>query len=200
MSASPLIVAFHGYGQDADDALAEVRKIPGASRWRIVSVQALHRFYTRDQSKIVGSWLTRQDRELGIADNVEYVDRVIDELFGPADPDDTPNRLVFVGFSQGASMAYRAAMLGRHRACGIIALAGDIPPELGVVEQKWPPVLLGAGRVDEWYAEGKLNADISFLESRGVSYDLCRFAGGHEWTDEFRDAAGRWLAARAHGP
>ena len=45
------IVGFHGYGQNADTMLDELRRIPGADAWRLVSVQALHRFYTRNDQR-----------------------------------------------------------------------------------------------------------------------------------------------------
>jgi hypothetical protein len=59
-------VAFHGYGQTAEDVLNEVRAIPGAAGWRLASVQALHRFYTRADQRVVASWMTRQDREQAV--------------------------------------------------------------------------------------------------------------------------------------
>ena len=188
-SSSRLLVACHGYGQSAETMLADVRRIPGADRWRIASVQALHRFYARDSTTVLASWMTRQDRELAIADNVAYVDRVLDELApDPATP------IVFLGFSQGVAMAYRAAMFGRYRAAGVIALAGDIPPDVLAAEGRdWPPILIGAGDRDTWYTPAKVAADVAALDARGVSHQVVRFAGGHLWTDEFRQAVGREL-------
>jgi predicted esterase len=188
------LVAFHGYGQSADDALSAVAAIPGSSGWHIAAVQALHRFYSRGDEKVIASWMTRQDREIAIADNVEYVDRVVEHVASSvADP------LVYVGFSQGAAMAYRAARLGRHRAAGVIALGGDIPPEIKTASDSrpWPPVLIGAGDAETWYTAAKVRADETFLESRRVAHEIVRYRGGHGWTDEFRAAAGRWLARAA---
>ena len=139
-STAGLIVVLHGYGQSAADAFADVRLIPGIERWRVVAPQALHRFYTRDHQKVVASWMTREDREKAIADNIEYVGRVIDRVGAGGAP------IVFTGFSQGASMAYRAALLGRHPAAAVIALGGDIPPEVraraetGGATAPWPAV------------------------------------------------------------
>jgi predicted esterase len=189
-AASPagLLVAFHGYAQSADETLQEIAKIPGAAAWTVAAVQGLHRFYHRNSEKVIASWMTRQDRDDAIADNVAYVDRAI-EAVGAAGP------IVFVGFSQGASMAYRAAMLGTHRAAGIIALGGDIPPELktATFSRPWPLVLIGAGERDTWFTANKAHADAAFLETSQAPHAVVRFAGGHEWTDEFRAAAGRWL-------
>ena len=187
-SAAGVLVVFHGYGQSADELVGDVRRIPGAEAWTVASVQGLHRFYNRNSEKVIASWMTRQDRDDAIADNIGYVDRAIDAV-GAQGP------IVFVGFSQGASMAYRAALLGSHRSAGIIALGGDIPPELksGDTLRPWPAVLLGAGERDTWFTPAKVDADAAFLAAHQVPHDVVRFAGGHEWTDEFRDAVGRWL-------
>lgn len=94
-------------------------------------------------------------------------------------------------------MAYRAALMGTHPVAGIIALAGDIPPELTAGApplQPWPGVLIGVGDKEEWYSPDRVDADRAFLESRGVPHTIERFDGGHEWTDAFRAAAGQFLA------
>src|SRR5688572_27516505 len=65
----PLLVGFHGYAESADAHLDAVARIPGIERWLTVAVQALHPFYTRDQ-RVVANWMTRQDREFAIADNI----------------------------------------------------------------------------------------------------------------------------------
>ena len=186
-----LLVACHGYAQNADIMLDDARRIPGVTEgWRLASVQALHRFYARGDQTVVASWMTRQDRDLAIADNLAYLHRAV-EAAGGTDA----RMIVFLGFSQGAAMAYRAAMCGRYRAAGIIALGSDIPPDVQVdIDRPWPPVLVGAGVRDAWYAE-RVAADEQFLTSRGVAHEIVRFDGGHEWTDEFRLTAGQWLNA-----
>jgi predicted esterase len=200
-----LLVVFHGYAQSAEIALADAAAIPGvAEHWHVVAIQALHRFYAKDE-RVVASWMTRQDRDEAIADNVAYVDRVVaGEIArrvnrGPVRTSDR-HPLVFLGFSQGASMAYRAALLGQHPAAGVVALGGDIPPEVRdageAARQPWPSVLIGAGTHDAWFA-GRLGEDAAFLQSRRIPHEVCRFDGGHEWTGEFRSMVGRWLDALA---
>src|SRR2546423_9979280 len=76
-----LLVGFHGYGENADVSLAEMLQIPGAGQWTVVAVQALHRFYRgRGSGIIAASWMTSQDRERAIVDNIEYVRSVVAEL------------------------------------------------------------------------------------------------------------------------
>lgn len=184
--AERLLVGFHGYAEVAEAHLSEVEKIPGIERWSVASIQALHPFYTRSGS-IVASWMTSLDRELAIADNIAWVRRVLAEL--PA-----PRTLVFCGFSQGAAMAARAAAYAAKPA-GLILLGGEIPPEIHDGSSvTLPPVLLARGTRDEWYTEEKFKKDLSFLEAKTL-VTRCVFAGGHEWTDDFREAAGQFLAA-----
>lgn len=191
--APPLLVGFHGYGENAERHLAELIRIPGLERWRVAAVQALHPFYTRTQ-EVVASWMTRFDREHAIEDNVAYVAAAVGRL-RERDAGGEGGALVFAGFSQGVAMAYRAAAGSGFPCHGVIALGGDVPPEIPDGDlAKLPPVLVGAGVGESFYTPGKLNADIARLRAAGVDARPAPFAGGHEWTDEFRATAGRFLA------
>src|SRR5215831_7755702 len=119
----PLLVGFHGYAETAGDHLDALQTIPGTEGWLLVAVQALHPFYTRKE-RVVASWMTRDDRELAIADNIEYVGRVLARVRADFK---TGHTLVFSGFSQGGAMAYRAAV--NYPAVGVIILAADVPPD-----------------------------------------------------------------------
>jgi len=180
----PLLVGFHGYAETAGDHMEALQTIPGTAEWLLVCVQALHRFYAR-RDRVVASWMTREDRDLAIADNVDYVGRVLVDVRARYQ---TREPLVFSGFSQGAAMAYRAA--AHYRADALIVLAGDVPPD--VLDQRQvplPPVLIGRGTRDEWYTEAKEVADREALATIGAPVEVCVFDGGHEWTDPFRAAA-----------
>ena len=178
-----MVVGFHGYAETAGVHFAELQKLPGIERWSVVSIQALHPFYTRS-GEVVANWMTKLDRELAVADNLAYVRNVLAQL--PA-----PRQLVFAGFSQGAAMAARAAA---DIACaGLIMLGGDVPPELKTENVRFPPVLLARGTRDEWYTAEKFDGDVAFLSAR-TDLTQCVFDGGHEWSDEFRAAAGRFLS------
>jgi predicted esterase len=188
----PLLVGFHGYAETAGDHLNELIRIPGTEAWLVVAIQALHPFYTRKE-RVVASWMTRDDREHAIADNVDWVGRVIDRV---RQEHQTRPTLVFSGFSQGGAMAYRAA--ANYHADGLIILAADVPPDV-ISQQKitLPPVLIGRGTRDEWYSEAKQLADITALKNAGVPVESCVFDGGHEWADSFRAAASSLLRKTA---
>jgi predicted esterase len=180
----PLLVGFHGYAETAAHHMEALQTIPGTAEWLLVSVQALNRFYVR-RDRIAASWMTREDRELAIADNIDYVGRVLAHVRARYQ---TREPLVFSGFSQGAAMAYRAA--AHYPADAVIVLGGDVPPD--VVHQRhvpFPPVLIGRGTRDEWYTEVMEVADREALATIGAQAEVCVFDGGHEWTDAFRAAA-----------
>jgi predicted esterase len=192
----PLLVGFHGYGENAERHLAELVRIPGTEGWAVAAAQALHPFYTRTQ-EVVASWMTRFDRQHAIEDNVAYVISVVERLRERI-PGSAEGPLVYAGFSQGVAMAYRAAAKsGAHgnHCQGVIALGGDVPPEISDRELAGlPAVLVGAGLGESFYTPARLSADVARLRAAGVDARPAPFAGGHEWTDEFRLMAGQFLA------
>jgi predicted esterase len=191
----PMLVGFHGYGERAEDMLDVLRRIRGERAWLLVSVHALHRFYTKAQT-VVGSWMTREDRELAIADNIAYVASVVAAVRAGHQVTDA---LVYTGFSQGVAMAYRAAasvhehVPGVPRPAGLVVLAGDVPPDVVPSAADLPAILLGRGTQDEWYTEVKANADLAQLSSTSVPPEVLVFDGGHVWDASFVRAAGAFL-------
>lgn len=188
----PVLLGFHGYAETAGVHHEQLVRLDPAHAWLRVSVQGLHRFYTRQQD-VVASWMTREDRELAIADNIAYTTAVraaIDAAHA------TTGTFVAVGFSQGAAQAYRAGLAGGAACAGIVVLGGDLPPDVAARASVLPPVLIGRGSDDPWYSEEAAAADVAQLEAAGVRYATCEFTGGHEWAEAFVSAASAWLAAR----
>lgn len=189
--SAPLLVGFHGYAESAEVQLERLRAVPGAERWRLVSVQALHRFYQRRSEDIVASWMTRQDRELAIADNVSYVHRVI-EVEGTG-----VSAIVLAGFSQGVAMAFRAAAASARPVTGVIAVGGDVPPELdGAALARIPAVLICRGKNDPLYASATFTNDVARLRDARVTATPFEFDGGHEWAGDMLRAASTFLQER----
>jgi len=191
-SSAPLLVGFHGYAELAEAQLDRLRTIPGVDRWTVVCVQGLNRFYERRTNNVIAGWMTRQDREIAIADNVRYVASVVDEVFRewPCEP-----TLVFAGFSQGVAMAFRAAARSPRAVAGVIAVGGDVPPEIEPEAlARIRAALLCHGARDEWYTPEKFAGDVSRLRSAGVAVRPLDFAGGHEWSDDVNRAAAAFLS------
>jgi predicted esterase len=187
--ARGILAGFHGYLENAAIQLARLDSIPGADEWTVVSVQALHRVYRGRSEDVVASWMTRQDRDLAIADNVAYAAAAVRTAAGGA-----PARTVYAGFSQGGQMAWRAAVRGDPSPAGIVCVGSDVPPELlADPAAVFPPVLLVRGAGDDWYTQAKYDADVTALRARGADLEVLVHGGGHEWTAEVSAAAGAWL-------
>ncbi len=187
----PALIGFHGYGMNAGQMIELLEQIPGAGAWLLVSVQGLHRFYTRDHKTVVASWMTSEDREAAIADNIRYVADVVDAV-RHAWPF---HQLVYAGFSQGVAMAFRASVRAGRACDGVLALGGDIPPELLTDPSiDWPRVVLGRGDDDLQYTSEAFARDASLLERAGALAARATFPGGHQWSRAFCEAAGEFLA------
>jgi predicted esterase len=184
-----LLVGFHGYVETAAIQMERLAAVPGSSMWTLVSIEGLHRFYRGRTREVVASWMTRVDRDLAIADNLAYVAAALEEVpHGPA------SRIVYAGFSQGVAMAFRAGVLGRDSTSGIIAVGGDVPPELLADRSlRFPPVLLARGLRDDWFTGPKFDADVAALTARNVSMRSVQYDGAHEWNTEVAIEAGRFL-------
>lgn len=184
-----LLVGFHGYMENADIQMERLEAIPDAAQWTLVSIQGLHRFYRGRTNEVVASWMTRQDRDLAISDNIDYVNAALDLV-----ADDRSTRIVYAGFSQGVAMAFRSGVRGRHPAAGVIAVGGDVPPELLLdPHATFPFVFLARGVRDEWLTAEKFRSDLNALADRSGRVRAHEFDGGHEWNDPVSVAAGDFL-------
>ncbi|MFM8532498.1 MAG: alpha/beta hydrolase [Acidimicrobiia bacterium] len=183
------LVGFHGYQENASIHLEVLRQIAAGRQVTLVSVQGLHRFYTR-ANDVIASWMTKEDRDLAIQDNVTYVGRVLSAL---AAEEALARPLIYVGFSQGVAMAYRAATHVPRACDGVIALAGDVPPDVAPLARSLPRVLIGRGADDKWYTADKAASDLAVLGNAGVSVTEHVFDGGHVWAPAFVARAGGFV-------
>ncbi len=184
----PLFIGFHGYGQPAEELLAMMQSIADAQHWACCAVQALHAFYNRNDS-VGASWMTSQDRELRIQENVRYVDAVVNQL---KQTYAIVNTLVYFGFSQGAGMACRAALLGESPPSGVMLLGGDIPPEFKTLN-RMAQILIGRGTHDRFYVNDRFESDVERIRQSGLPIRICNFDGGHEFGEDYKKAASDFL-------
>lgn len=194
---APLLVGFHGYAEDAETQLDRLCSIPESSCWMRVSIQGLHRFYERRTNRVIASWMTRQDRELAINDNIEYVMKCLSAV---AAQWPTYSKVVFAGFSQGVGMAFRAAANANLGVAGVIAVGGDIPPELDTASlKKISAAVIIRGKSDEYYTTEQFARDERRLRQSDVNVRAIELAGGHEWSSDVCQAAGQFLRLH-HSP
>jgi predicted esterase len=138
--------------------------------------------------------MTRQDRELAIGDNLGYIAAVMDAVDRayPGAP-----RVVFTGFSQGVAMTFRAAASSSRTVDGVIAVGGDVPPELDAAAVgRIGHALVCHGTRDEWYTKEIFERDVQRLQEANVAVRPLEFDGGHEWSDDVVQAASLFLLER----
>lgn len=191
------LVGFHGYKENAAIHMDVLRRIAGARPVGLISIQGLHRFYAKGGA-VVASWMTKEDREHAIADNVDYVGRVLTAV-----ADEFPSTslgasgitrpMIYVGFSQGVAMAFRAAAFVQRPCDAVIALASDVPPDVAPVAGSLPRTLLGRGDRDEYYGAEQAAKDLGILKSAGVRADEFVFSGGHAWEPAFIDKSAHFI-------
>ncbi|MFZ1616773.1 MAG: hypothetical protein WAT41_05440 [Flavobacteriales bacterium] len=179
-SASQLWVVLHGYGQLARFFL---RPFVGLETGKLIAApEALSRFYTDEAHTRVGAtWMTREDREHEVEDQVAYLDRLVDRLLADCGKDVTVNVL---GFSQGVATACRWAVRGKTTFARVVLWSGTMPPELGRSEFQSAfgaaDVILVHGTSDNITKEDVYTRNQRILGECGINYLSIPFNGGHQ--------------------
>lgn len=178
-TASEMWIVLHGYGHLARYFL---RKFEGLEEGRlIVAPEGLSRFYLDDGHTRVGAtWMTREDRELEIADQLTYLDQLTEHLRAGSRAD---IRLNVLGFSQGVATACRWAAIGRTAIPRLVLWGGTLPPD---IDTNALSTRLSACRVD--VVQGTLDTLVPPVplqgETRwreaGVTFTRHTHPGGHE--------------------
>ena len=172
-------VLLHGYGQLARFFL---NKFEGLEDGLLIAApEGLSRFYLDAQHQRVGAtWMTREDREHEIGDQLSYLDALAASLL-----DGCPRAtgLGVLGFSQGVATACRWTALGKANAQHLVLWGGSMPPDLDrdLMRQRWGDmrVHLVQGEKDELVPEQVVSANAAILQRAQVEHSVHHHAGGH---------------------
>ena len=188
-SRAPRAIWFviHGYGQLAGEFIRYFADI-AADDVLVVAPEAMNRFYLASVEKIpvrdrpVGAtWMTREDRASEIADYVEYLDTLFDDVAREAAQFGA--QVNVLGFSQGAATATRWVTHGHATLHRLVLWGGLIPPDStlhgGQAALRNLPLTLVVGDKDHYIDDTVLAAERARLDAAHVAYDVIRFDGGH---------------------
>ena len=183
-----LWIVCHGYGQLAGAFLESFAGVATTSR-RIVAPEGLSRFYldrvSAPDRRVGATWMTREDREHEIADQVAYLDALHERLRPAATASRV--RLSVLGFSQGVATVTRWLSFGRVRADEVILWAGAFPPDLDVASfaerLHGAPVVLVVGVHDALASWAGADALLQRFGEAGIAARLVSFDGGHRLDD-----------------
>ena len=181
----------HGYGELAQGFLANFEPVADASR-TIIAPEALSRFYldgTRGGSHVASSvgatWMTREDRDHEIADQVSYLDTLYDVVMAGVALDAAP-RVTVLGFSQGVATVCRWLDRGRTRAHRLVCWGGAIPDDVALADGspiRASALSLVVGSRDVYATPDRVAQQEARLRAAGMPFRTLGFVGGHRLDD-----------------
>lgn len=178
--------ACHGYGELAAKFVRNFEVIGQAGRL-VVAPEALMRYYTNHQERMVGAtWMTSEDRLVDIEDYVRYLDLLHEQVM--ATMPNQPSRVRVLGFSQGAATATRWAVRGKLEGADLILWGSSIPPDLDpdadLERLRACSLTFVMGERDEFASNDAIEREKERLARLGLSYELMTFDGGHRMDDD----------------
>jgi phospholipase/carboxylesterase len=195
--AYPLVIGLHGNGGNADEMMEALASdaFPG------MICAAPEGAYPRDDMSWlpVGhySWfMLNVDRKLWTALDVptsDYVLAVVDEVSKTC----PVSQVVLLGFSQGVSAAYLAALRRPERVAGVVAFAGLFP-----AEELTPQEIKAGNRLRILIAHGIVDKQVGMQASErardalleaGYRVQFETFEGGHSLPPDVMRRAGAWI-------
>ena len=188
-AARELWIALHGYGQLARDFIGRLSAVDDGTRL-IVAPEGLSRFYSKQarlahftakDDAVGASWMTRDDRDDEIVDQLAWLDRVLATFRARVAPT-TP--ITVLGFSQGAATAARWVDSGGVTPAHLI-LWGALPADsLSTDSAVWRTRCTWVvGDRDEFVTEPMISAARTRLQEADVPFTFMSFTGGHRLDD-----------------
>jgi predicted esterase len=186
--AAPRTIWFvlHGYAQLAGDFVRYFADL-AADDTLIVAPEALNRFYLLGVDKpardrpVGATWMTKEDRASEIADYVEYLDALYDDV--AAEPASNGAAVNVIGFSQGAATATRWITHGRATIQRLVLWGGLVPPDTdlsrGAGALRHTRLTLVIGSRDNYVNAAMLAAEQARLDAASIPYDVITYDGGH---------------------
>ncbi|MFZ6051612.1 alpha/beta hydrolase [Halocola ammonii] len=173
-------IILHGYAQHPGYFIRKFEPLDSEDTL-VVAAEGMHRFYQEGFSgRVVASWMTKDDREADIEDNINYLNRLITKL-SEKHPD---AKIKVLAFSQGGATACRWAVKSDVQIEQLVLWAASFPPDLdlGVHGDKLNELnlLLVMGTRDPFIEEKDIRQVQQLLDEGGIRYDLKRFDGKHE--------------------
>jgi predicted esterase len=195
--ACPLVVGLHGNGSNADNMM---RSLPPDAFPGMICAAPEAAYLRTDLASQRGehlSWyLPDADRALWpVLDALtsDYVLNVVDDV----SQRHRVSKVILLGFSQGVSVAYLAAMKHPDRVAGIVAFAGGFPRTSVTPEQlkagSHIRVMIAHGTEDQQVRVEASERARDLLRQAGYYVQFETFEGGHGLPPDMMRTAGAWI-------
>ena len=175
-------IVCHGYAQLANHFLNWFTALDSSERF-IIAPEALHRFYWKGfDGKVVASWMTKEDRLNDIKDYTTFLDNVYRHFsFHSINPS---VKVHVLGFSQGGATVCRWVTQTAYKIDTLSLWAGAFPEDIdyfqkrAIFNQLNLHIIIGDD--DPFYAEERVEKQMSLLQEKAIQYTLIRFKGKHK--------------------
>lgn len=180
----------HGRGRDTDDILGVARRLDLADVACLAPAAFENSWYPNRFMEPIGKNQPRLNQAL------ERVDTLVDDLLGRKF---TSDRIVLLGFSQGACLVSEYAVRHARRYGAVIAFTGGL---IGPAGTQWDfpgdfagtPVFLGSSDIDEWVPESRVQETAGVMQRMGAAVELKIYKGmEHVVNDDEIDKARRMI-------
>jgi predicted esterase len=211
-AARELWYILHGYAMLAPAFLGDAGVLDDGSRM-LVAPEALSRFYDGGQAErmqhkdvpVGASWMTREDREMEIADANAYLDAVHAMVAGEFAAAGVPlPPVTLLGFSQGGATAARWIASGRSPVSRFILWGSSMAHDVDIASDDAPlrkvATIIVAGTRDIFATPKAVEREMARLAADRFPFRHLSFDGGHRLDDDtLRAIAGIDAKADATG-
>ena len=179
--ATAAVIAMHGRGRDPEDMLAVCRRIGlGELAW-LAPAASEGTWYPQ------GFMAPLEENEPSLAWTRERIATLVDEVTGHGIPHE---RIVLLGFSQGACAVAEYAVRNARRYGGVVIFTGGLAGPPGT---QWDyggdfdatPALIGGSREDDWVPFQRMRETLDVLRATGAAVSEYFYSGkDHVVSDE----------------
>ena len=193
----PLLVALHGLGGIAAELDSALRPLERSAHLVVVPEAE----YPRRTGGGFSWFLETSDRSRWEANDTRAVDHLV-ELIGAIGSRYRVGKVFVFGFSQGATMAYLAALRNPALVTGVLAVGGGLPEidregsivhAADVERARAVRVFTARGRDDPYLTPQVFTGQRDFLVAHGYGVTTFDYAGARYLTGELLARMGRWI-------
>lgn len=174
-------IVFHGYGMQSTYFIRKFEGLDDGATL-VLAPEGLSRFYLSGTYGRVGaSWMTKEDREDDIEDNMNYIDQIYDHVLEEAGEE---VELTILGFSQGSPTACRWLVHRKPENARLMVWGSDVPKDVLTKENRNYLNRLNTrmfiGDNDPYISADRLEQFREVLNEFELNYELIVYNGEHK--------------------
>lgn len=175
-------IALHGYRELGPYFSRKFQNLAQGNN-AVIIPEGLNRFYIEGYSGKVGAnWMTKEDRAVDIADNINYLNKVYETYVEPHLHEYT--QVNVLAFSQGSATASRWLCSTHFKVHNLVFWGGSVAPDINheKLNSKFNTsnFWIFAGDNDQFISEERWQQETQFLAENNYQYNLVPYKGEHK--------------------